>query len=71
MRDFKSLTRTLLGFLIREIYNKNMQKQNSVNKEMYFISSTIVDCIYPQYRHVIIESLEDFQTEEYNNIKII
>ena len=44
-----------------------MQIQNRVTKEMYFITSTVVDWVdvftRPVYKHVIIESLEYCQKE--------
>ena len=45
-----------------------MQIQNRVTKEMYFITSTVVDWVdvftRPVYKHVIIESLEYCQKEK-------
>jgi hypothetical protein len=50
-----------------------MQIQNRVTKEMYFITSTVVDWVdvftRPVYKHVIIESLEYCQKE--NHISLI
>ena len=45
-----------------------MQIQNRVIQEMYFITSTVVDWVdvftRPQYKHVIVESLEYCQREK-------
>ena len=75
-RNFISPNRQVEAGLHREVTSevgdianiKAMQIQNRVTKEMYFITSTVVDWVdvftRPVYKHVIIESLEYCQKEK-------